>query len=134
NRLGSGSLHAVGQAWCHVERPAPRQDLGLLAVDRHLHSAAIDPAEDAVVGVEHALGLVAWGHLDVTTVEVARQNHFLFPARLSLMRLENVGDMPDRLIDSGVGRVRRLVGRPDNALRAAFAPSLRTPVLLVPTA
>src|SRR5258706_11918909 len=130
NRLGADSLHAIRQAWCHVERPAPRQDPGLLAVDCHLHSAAIDPAEDAVVGVEHALGLVPRGHLDVATVEVACQNHLLFPARLPLMRLENVGDMPDRFVNSRVGRFRCLLGRPDDAFRAVFAASLRPPICL----
>src|SRR5205085_3024574 len=98
-----------------VEHPALGQGIGLLAVDGDLHLAAINPAEDAVVGIENALTLVARRHLDVTTVEIAVQKHFLFPARLTLMRLENIGDMPDRLVGSGVGRFWCLLPRPDEA-------------------
>ena len=40
------------------------------------------------------------------------------------MRLENVGDVPDRLVDAGVRRFGRLLRRPYSAFRTALAASL----------
>ena len=114
HRLAAHRLQAIGQARRDIEHPALGQDLGLLAVDGDLDLAAIDPAPGAVVGIEQALALVARRHLDIAAVKIAGQQHLLFPARLPRVRLQDIGDMPDRLVDAVVGRFGILVRRPDH--------------------
>ena len=128
NRLGAHRLQAVGQAWRHVEHPAPGQDLWLLAVDGDLELAAVNPAPGAVIGIEEALAPVARRHLDIATIEVAAQQHLLLPACLLAVRLEDIGDMPDRPVDRAINCFRCFLRRPDRAGRTILAAGAGPPV------
>ena len=124
HRLGAGILQAVRKTRGDIYQVAPGGDRGRLAVNRHFHLAAIDPKKSAVVGIEHRLGLFARRQADIAAVIVAGQQDLLFPAGLTGMGLEDVGDVGDGFVVAVIRRFRRLLRRPDDALGPLLAAGL----------
>src|SRR3569833_3398743 len=108
--------------------PALGQGLVLLAVKSHLELAAIDPAPGAIVSPEFAHGFVTGRHLDIAAIEIAVQQHLLLPTRLAFVRLQNIGYMPDRLVDLAIAFLLLLLCSPNKAKQAVFAGGRGPPV------